>query len=112
MAWAGNLLGSSNIVDKLVDEAVNSEDEKARIMATNRLKELKPFKVVQRVMISAVMAVWVPAALLLVVFASLKMSENLEWLLMVIKEPFIYYPTGAAFTAYLGGGTISEFRKK
>ena len=112
MAWAGNLLGSSNIIDKLVDEAVNSDSEKARGLATERLKALAPFKVVQRIMVSAVMAVWVPTALLLVVFASLKMNTNLEWLLTVIKEPFIYYPTGAAFTAYLGGGTISEFRKK
>ena len=112
LAWAGNLLGSSNIVDRLVDEVINSDDEKARGLATDRLKALHPFKVVQRIMVSAVMAVWMPTALLLVVFASLKMNENLEWLLMVIKEPFIYYPTAAAFTAYLGGGTISEFRKK
>lgn len=111
-SWIGNMIGSSSIVDKLVDEAVNSSDEKARMLATERLKALAPFKIVQRIMVGAVMAVWVPTALLLVIFGALEMNTNLEWLLTVTKEPFIYYPVGACFTAYLGGGTIESFKRK
>ena len=57
------MLGSSNIVDKLVDEVVNSKDEKSRILATQRLDALSQFKVVQRLLVASAMIVFIPTAL-------------------------------------------------
>ena len=38
LTWVGGLLGSPKVINTLVDEVVNSKDEKARILATERLE--------------------------------------------------------------------------
>ena len=112
LSWIGGLLGSTKVIETLVSEVVNSTDEKARMLATDRLEQLQGFKIVQRMLVASAMIVFVPTALILVTFAAFGMMNRLELMLMVVSEPFIYVPVGLAFTAYLGGGTISEFRKK
>lgn len=112
MAWVGNMLGSSNIVDKLVDEIVNSTDEKSRILATARLEQLSQFKVVQRLLAASVMIVFIPTSLSMLACVMLGYSDKLEQLIMICQEPMIYYPIGACFTAYWGSGTIESFKRK
>ena len=112
MSWVGSMLGSSNIVDKLVDEVVNSKDEKSRILATQRLDSLSQFKVVQRLLVASAMLVFIPTALSMLACVLLGYNDKLEQLIMICQEPMIYYPVGACFTAYLGSGTIESFKRK
>lgn len=112
IGWVKSLLGSTDVVDKLVDEAVNSKEEQARILATDRLKALHPFKIVQRIMIGAVMIVWVPAAWMMLAFAALGWSDALTRMIDVVSLGFIATPTALAFGLYFGGGTLESLSKR
>jgi hypothetical protein len=111
-SWIGSLFGGSNVVEKLVDEAVNSKEEQARMLATERLKALHPFKIVQRIMIAAVMIVWVPAAWMMIAFAALGWDAALTRLIDVVSLGFIATPTALAFGLYFGGGTLESLSKR
>lgn len=111
IGWVKSLFGGTDIVEKLVDEAVNSKEEQARILATERLKALHPFKIVQRIMIGAVMIVWVPAAWMMLAFAALGWADALNRLIDVVSLGFIATPTALAFGLYFGGGTLESLAK-
>jgi len=112
LTWVGGLLGSSSVVDKLVDAAVNSKDEKASKLATDRLEQLQGFKIVQRLLVGSSMIVFLLWAVPTIGFAILGYHDRLEWMLMISKEEMIYYPVLISFAAYLGGGTIESFKRK
>jgi hypothetical protein len=112
LTWVGSLLGSSSVVDKLVDAAVNSKDEKASKLATERLEQLQGFKVVQRLLVGSSTIVFLLWALPTIGFAAFGYHDHLEWMLMISKEEMIYYPVLISFAAYLGGGTIESFKRK
>lgn len=110
ISWVKSLLGGTDVVDKLVDEAVNSKEEQARMLATERLKALHPFKIVQRIMIGAVMLVWALASIMMVIcaMAGPGWDEAFTRLVDVVSLRFIATPTALAFGLYLGGGTIES----
>ncbi len=112
LTWIGGLLGSPKVINTLVDEVVNSKDEKARILATERLEQLKGFKVVQRLLVGSAMIVFVLWAIPTISFAVLGMADRLEWMLMISREEMIRYPILICFASYLGGGTIESFKGK
>jgi len=112
LTWLGGLLGSPAVIQTLVDEVVNSTDEKARILATARLEQLSKFKVVQRLLVGSAMVVFITWALPTLFFAMSGMTDRLEWMLMVSREEMIRYPVLICFAAYLGGGTIESFKSK
>jgi hypothetical protein len=111
LSWVGGLLGSPTVINTLVNEVVNSTDEKARILATERLEQLKGFKVVQRILVLSAMIVFVTWALPTLFFAMSGMVDRLEWMLMISKEEMIRYPVLICFAAYLGGGTIESIKR-
>lgn len=109
--WAKSLLGSSELVDKLVNEAINSKSEQEYMLATARLKAIMPFKIVQRVLVAGVIAVWVPACWLMMGMAATGNFDRVEWVLAMAKEEFVYGPTLLCFALYFGGGTIESMKK-
>jgi hypothetical protein len=111
LKWLGNMFGSSNVIDKITDEILNSKDEKSRILATDRLEKLSQFKVVQRILAASVMMVFIPLALSMIVCAIFGLDDELTRLLAVAQEPMIHYPIGMCFAAYWGSGTIESFKR-
>jgi hypothetical protein len=130
MGWIGNLFGTDNAINNVVDKDNGllvragsalgnlhySDQEKANTgiqiqnLAVARLKALEPFKVMQRIMVTIIMTMWAFLGLNIVVGIWLEaLFPKLDVVMALVdlaQSEYMWWPTLAAVTLYLGGGVF------
>ena len=90
-------------VAKGIDHANFTPQEQAELKL-KQLEALAPFKVVQRILVSAIAFIWVILILQYSVSVWLKDEEIKAALLLLMALPFVVGPTIAGFALYFTGG--------
>ena len=90
-------------VTKGIDNANFTPQEQA-VLHIEELKALAPFKVVQRILVSAIAFVWVLLILQYCVAMWLELPDIKTDLLALMVLPFVAGPTIAGFMLYFSGG--------
>ena len=88
---------------KGIDSKVYTDQERAEMRIT-QLKSLEPFKVVQRILVSAIAVVWVTLIMQYSLAIWLGAEAVKDALIELIQSEFVWGPTLAGFALYLGGG--------
>ena len=111
---AGGAIDRLHYSDEEKAEAAIAEANQIRDWKLEFLKALEPFRELQQRVVVIIMTAW--AFLIVNLVASAWLNEEIyQRLLGLITEEFVVYPTIAAVSLYLGGGTVREFfvnRKK
>ena len=97
---------ASKAVDRIadgIDSAVYTPQERAQMKIT-QLEALAPFKVVQRILVSAIAFVWVVLIMQYSLAIWLGALDVQNALIELIQSEFVWAPTLAAFALYFGGG--------
>ena len=94
-------------VIKGIDSAVFTPQERAE-MHIKQLEALAPFKIVQRILMSAICFVWVMLIAEYSVAIWLQNDAVKDALIELIQSEFVWGPTLAGFALYLGGGLRSK----
>ena len=90
-------------IAKGIDNANFTDQERAQ-MRLKQLELLAPFKVVQRILVSAIAIVWVALIMQYCVAIWLDSESIKKALLELIASQFVWGPTIAGFALYFGGG--------
>lgn len=125
MGWLGNLFGTEKAVDNITGKdgiasqlggwiggMKYTEEEKAegnretRSLVIEQLKALAPFKVMQRIMVTIIMAEWAILFNCALVCIMLKWDERFAQLMIFAKSEFAWLPVFGAVSLYLLGGVI------
>jgi hypothetical protein len=102
----GGKEGTKDLLEK-ADELHLSKEEKLKL-GLEYLEALAPFKIVQRIIVFCVMAVWLIISLSLIGAIWFDASEVYARLIELIKLEFIAYPSVGVFSLYLLGGVIPQ----
>ena len=86
-----------------IDSAIYTPQERAE-MRLKQLEAVEPFKVVQRILISAIAIVWVALIAQYCIAIWLDNQIVKQALLDFIASEFVWGPSLAGFGLYLGGG--------
>jgi len=90
-------------IAKGIDSA-NFTDQERAAMRLKQLELLAPFKVVQRILVSAIAFVWVALIMQYCLAIWLENETIKDALLELIASQFVWGPTIAGFALYFGGG--------
>lgn len=136
MGWFGRLFGTKKAVDDVLDkdnglltqfggwignfqyttQEQAEHNQEIRKWSVEYLRALEPFKVMQRWMVTAIMAMW--TLLGLNILLGIWLEATIEGFLIVSKllkfasTPYMWVPISAAVSLYLAGGVRSAFTKQ
>lgn len=94
--WIGNM--------NYTDQEKAGDDMITRRLAIEYLGALAPFKVMQRIMVTIIMAEWAILFNVLIVAICLQANTVVKDLLAFAQTPFAWAPVSGAVTLYLLGG--------
>ena len=135
MSWFGRLFGTKKAVDDVLDKdnglltqfgnwvggfSYTSEEQaehnqSIREWSVEYLRALEPFKVMQRWIVTIIIAIWALWAVNLLVGAWLEATlagfKIVGTLMEVALAPFMWVPISSAVGLYLAGGVRAGFNK-
>lgn len=131
MGWFGNLIGTDKAMDNMLDkdkglfvraggwiDGLGFTDQekseakgKVRDWATEHLKALAPFKVMQRIMVTIITIEWAILFNVTIVAICLDATTVTENLLKFMLTQFAWMPIAGAVGLYLMGGVIPSRTK-
>ncbi len=131
MSIFGNLFGTANAVNDLVDKDNGllvqagtaianmhySDQEQAiagqevRNWGLNQLKALHPFRITQRLLAFAACGLWLLTGLNILIMIWID-HPQLDKMLKFAFSDYVWWPTALVFGLYFAGGTINSLKGK
>jgi hypothetical protein len=131
MGWFSSLFAVDKAADNILDKDKglltqlggwvggfsHTDEEKAedaqvtRQWATDFLTAMAPFKIMQRIMVTIIMAVWAFYCLNMSLAIWIYSADVVGDLMKFIQTPFVWVPVSGAVTLYLMGGVMPSRSK-
>ena len=106
----GKAFGTKGAVKDLVEKAdeLHLSDEEKMKLGVDYLNSLSAFKLVQRIIVACVMAMWLIIGVSIVICIWLQLESRLEDLMAFAMSEFIWMPSSGLFALYLLGGILNK----
>ena len=131
MGWFSSLFAVDKAADNILDKEKglltqlggwvggfsHTPEEKAedaqvtRQWATDFLTAMAPFKIMQRIMVTIIMAVWAIFAIAMLVAICFEATTIINNIMLFIQTPYMWVPVSGAVGLYLMGGVIPSRSK-
>lgn len=106
----GKAFGTKGAVKDLVEKAdeLHLSNEEKMKLGVDYLNSLSAFKLVQRIIVACVMAMWLIIGISIVICIWLQLESRLEDLMTFAMSEFIWMPSSGLFALYLLGGILNK----
>jgi len=117
MRLLSRILGTSKALDAVIatGDALFETKEERKSYKLAFLGSIEPFKVVQRLIVGAVMTMWLLIGLNYLIAIWLKVLTDIDAISLLnelVAAQFIWLPTSLTFGLYLGGGVLESKKNK